>query len=1816
MTETEGAFRLTFVEGRGLLSLTGRDFEHLGHVERLELEIPNLRFPFDMSGGVGRFKNRRLRLRELALSVAGADLTAFLARAPLADFGIFEPWIAIEGRRLTFRARVALGGREVEVTAVAAISALPPRGVSLCIYDVRAYGFLPIPAPLVVTALFSALGAEVPVNRHSSPEHTPSPLVHLHGPSDVHIDVCDLVMLAILPMHGWRMPERRQIQVRVAGGGDHATRLPLLFTPVDPVAPSDAFSGDDVVAEVHQMRDFARRCASVEAALAIGDMAVALTQLRALVPLDADDRTATTRLLQLLLAGTSTLAEAGDLAQAALARWSEFVPGLLALAVLAAERDQADEAAELFERVAQLSAEQGREEDESCALVAAARQWAAAGQTEQALAVLERGLSYRGYLDAGVRTRIMKKVGEGRWPELLTIMAEEARVAQPDVRDEVAQVLELARKGARGHDDTTVAQAAGMLEVLLAREQWPDASLSRAEAAYQLGCLRLSLGDDQAALHWFGLTIEGDAPGTIAAAAWQALVEILRRRGDDAGVAQALAGWAGDGRTSEVASERVRHLLEAAQLTLADSSSVADAAPFLERALSVAPVNPSVLAALEHLGEVSGRWLDVIAILRHHLGDIRPEDGKPVLRLLSRLLVEKTDQRAAAREVCRVLHDLSPDDEEPLFYLAHLAWDGGDRKGAQLGYQKSAAAKTLSSPKLAEANLRLAQLAFANGRKDDAERYLEEGLLFEPEGARVAVLIEALREIGRDSRLPALLTEREAGLSEGSERQQIRRVLATAAEHDGDLVKAEAIYRSLLDASPDDIEVLDRLASLCKRQSHDDEQLRWLDKLWAKIESAEPGKGPVDPVSVGTELASLLARDPAGLSRAEAILRRVVDIVPARPAGPSAPSASAVLDALHGVLVERGAFDEAGKVFLRRLAATPEQGISSLLLARARLYLDRPDGLRPVLALLQTVPTQKLGSEVLTLRGDVAERVGDLTDALRCWQQIRLSAKDDQGQGASPTQRLVGLALRPETDRNVAIDMLEKLRVQEPDNVAVVKALFDSYGRLDDVALRNRAWQDLLTSVPTLPDSYWARLQIALAEVAESEGDLRLAEELLRKAESFDQSPTARAAQLLVQARLLVAHGEIAQAQEELATSLAFNPNFAEALALLGDLAYQAQEWDQARTYYERLALVPNASASLFTATLAYRRGELAEMFGDHAEAEAAYRQVVTLDPQNCGAREALAGFALQRGDLAEAALHLQEVVRLLPKESVDELTQARQRLGQVYLNLGDLVSARQNLELALASDPDRPATLEMTTTTYQRLGLHREAAAMCERLSRILADPVKKAEALFHKGEILRGSLADVEGANDAYLRASDLDPSFAPTLARLASYSWAKADLGSLADIGADLVRASPIPKVDQDDVGLLVAIAVLLTSNDEELAKDALASPTLGGPLRPDLVASRLGELASRVARGSIDSLDAVLACLFAASRPDFEVELRSAALAGVMNDPGDAGRAMVLARLLERSGQPAVARAAYSLAHFIDSGIAADKRLAELGEETVPRPEALAPGSAVHLLCRGPLRRILHHLATAFATVGGGAAMYQASGEALLPPTAAICDDLRAKLGTARIPTIAHGDGGDVTFSATQPLTIMIGRKAESLAPAELRFFVARALEQARAGTLAVLRMSQGNLSGMLRALLCVAGATEPPITETAEGASDESTTALWIDRLRKPELAALIPWEKAKDELVENATSALTNPPELESYIRGCRYTADRVGLLACGSPLAALRALAGLLKVDSAASGEEATLARRQEQLRASPALRELVAFMFSDEYSALVHGR
>ena len=1808
MAGTEGAFRLTFVEGRGLLSLASQDVSGFGRVERLELEIPDLRFPFDLSGGVTRFKNHRLKLREMGVSFDSDDLAGFLREGRLADYGLFSPQVEIEDGLVRIGARAVLGGRQAGFTATGGLTIVQPGHARLCVFDVRVYGFLPVPPPLLVTALFTALGAAP----SGQPDQGVAPLMHFEGATDLEIDVRELALLALLPMHGWRMPERRHLDGAVLRAEPASQRLTVAFFPSEEAPARAGF----VVTSARLAEHAAAmsRLAAAESALLAGDVSSALQGYRQAAPVAGGDRTGTDRLLNLLTSATETLPEAEAIAGAALERWPGLASALAAKAIAASESGRPAQAAELFESLA--GSGDGSRMDRSFAWLAAACQWALAEQMDRAARAVEESLADCFTIGPAARALALRLAAEGRWDEILPMLGQRAVDAAAESADDVGATMAMAELAVASGEPDLCAKAVEALDGLLLREEWPDPTVPRAEAASQMAALCLVLGDEEAAIEWLNDCLQGDAPGSIAQAAWQRLVEIYALRDDVAAAAQALAAWAGDARTPDSAAERAARLCEAARLVRERLQGGQEAVNLLESALRADPTCAPALDALEAIAGETGDWDGMADVLHRRLAEVRPEQAGALLQRLGSVLGERLQDAKDAEAAYRVLLDLDLGNAEARLHLARILWRAGEWEESQREYGELLASPGCTTAVMGEAYLRIAQAAHKAGQEAQMGAALDAAVSLEPDGVPLDLLVEGLQAMGQQTRLAEWLVLREQALDEGPARIAVTAALADVLEQMGKPDEAEAACRRLLEQAPDDVRGLDCLAAICRRQSRGDELAVLLDRLWAVIEGQGAPAG-VDAEAIGLELASLLSENADGRAQAASILRRLAE-----------HGCRAALEPLSALLAKQGELDEADALLLARVDSETDAGATAaLLIERARLRLDRPEGEGPALMLLQSVGRAFLPDDALHLRADLADKAGDTVDAIACWQRLRALRKDDRAARDEVDRRLAAAVGRPAVATETARAVLEELHDAHPSDGALAESLFGVYGRLLAVEQRDRAWAALLARVPGLPPSCHARWHLAQAEAAERSGNTALAEVELARASALDGGAQARAGQLTLQARLLAGRGQVEEARVLLGEALALQPDHAGALAVQADLAFRAQDWDRARQAYARLAALPDAVAVVAPDQLALRRAELAEMFGDSADAENAYQELARLDPHHAGAREALAGFALARNDQAGAAAKLEEVLHLLPRDGVARLTEVRHRLGNTYLALGNLVDARENLEMALASEPDRAGVLEGLVETYQRLGLHREAAASCERLARKLDDPHKKAEALFRRGEILRVALGDLAGANDAYLRSSDLDPSFAPTLARLVTYYWERGDLPNLAEVGGGLLRTAPRPLPGEPDLPFLVAVAAILASKDEALVRSALGEVSF--EVAP--VARRLGELvrlACRPAtpgtvasggsesgihrlpaeRGVFEKLDLVFASMRTATPLQFEADLCAASLRGVLGDPADVGSALLAAYLQQRCGLIALARAARDLALFLDPNLACKGSLASLDAQNSALAAAWSPTVVEHPLCRGHLRRVLRALAPALAEVpqAGSAAV---EGAPLGAKTQAVFQELRDQLGAPVPRAVVRGAGADVTFAATQPLTVIMGARAEDLDVAELRFLVGRALEQARAGTLAVARLSLDNLRVLLRGVIRAVslGASDG---ETGGRDRESDRAADWASLLCQPEIARLMPTGKARADLLVEAGEALTRPPDLEGYVRGCRYTADRVGLLCCGSPLVALRALAGQLKHDGTSPAEEGA---RQERVRSSTALRELIAFMLSDEYASLV---
>jgi tetratricopeptide (TPR) repeat protein len=299
-----------------------------------------------------------------------------------------------------------------------------------------------------------------------------------------------------------------------------------------------------------------------------------------------------------------------------------------------------------------------------------------------------------------------------------------------------------------------------------------------------------------------------------------------------------------------------------------------------------------------------------------------------------------------------------------------------------------------------------------------------------------------------------------------------------------------------------------------------------------------------------------------------------------------------------------------------------------------------------------------------------------------------------------------------------------------------------------------------------------AAVHAAAGKTAEAGGDLEQAEQAYWRAASIEAQPALRANYLVAHARVLLARGDVETARGQLESARETAPGHVGATALLADISYRTQDWRRARDLYALLDAAPAATDVVPREVLVQRRAALADRLGDVDEAEALYRELAILNPQHVGARKALSELARVRGELPDAVLRLEEVLRLMPSDTSGELLDIRQRLGAMYAELGEWESVRHYLELVLTQDPSRGPALELLLEAYDHLEMPAEAAKVCARLARLYFEPSRRAAALYRQAEILREQLGNPAAALDAYLRSSDLDPRFVPSRLRLVDH------------------------------------------------------------------------------------------------------------------------------------------------------------------------------------------------------------------------------------------------------------------------------------------------------------------------------------------------------------------------------------------------------------------------------------------------------------
>ena len=184
--------------------------------------------------------------------------------------------------------------------------------------------------------------------------------------------------------------------------------------------------------------------------------------------------------------------------------------------------------------------------------------------------------------------------------------------------------------------------------------------------------------------------------------------------------------------------------------------------------------------------------------------------------------------------------------------------------------------------------------------------------------------------------------------------------------------------------------------------------------------------------------------------------------------------------------------------------------------------------------------------------------------------------------------------------------------------------------------------------------------------------------------------------------------GDAAEAQRLASRALSVDPNSPAAMGQLAELAGKRGELDEAIRLFEQ-ALALNDSDTRILVGL----GDAQRRAGRYAEAEQAFRRILELEPDSFTARFNLAATASDQGRDDEARGLYEESLSLQPRHSL--AASAHNNLAGICLARGDREAAIAHFEQAAALEPDHFESNQNLGLQYLEMGRVEEAIARLE---------------------------------------------------------------------------------------------------------------------------------------------------------------------------------------------------------------------------------------------------------------------------------------------------------------------------------------------------------------------------------------------------------------------------------------------------------------------------------------------------------------------
>jgi tetratricopeptide (TPR) repeat protein len=773
--------------------------------------------------------------------------------------------------------------------------------------------------------------------------------------------------------------------------------------------------------------------------------------------------------------------------------------------------------------------------------------------------------------------------------------------------------------------------------------------------------------------------------------------------------------------------------------------------------LRVSPGNPEATRALCQLYEDAGRWDDLAALIGEQLAGARDEEAVQLRYRLGEIAEHFQRRPEEAIEHYELVIFEDPDHLKAQDALERLLESPQQRLRAarilEATYAQQGAAEPLARVLLVEledADLAAAQRIDILTRVADlkerrlgdvggAFEALSKALETEPANEPVATELSRLAaDHGLEAELAALLDRMIPAVADDP-RASSRLMAEVARIYDerlGNLDRAEASYRRLLDHDPDDPETaLPAVAALDRLLTAAEKWTELLSVLRNQVRLTD------DPLGRREVLHRMAEIEESVLDRvAEAVLlyREILD---------EDETDARALSGLERLYDREGQWPELIEVLRRRAVLEASADLRRELYLRvARLFEERIGDPAEAIAAYRQV-NDEIGADrealgALARLYREAERWTDLLEAYEAEEPLL----GERGERARMLFTMGDLLRTRIGDFARAVERLGEALAIDPTHAearASLEALLDSPVKMEAIRL--------LRPVCEAEGDYERLIRFAEIQAGEADDPLERARALKEAAEVAEVglADPGRAFELLGRA---FRHGTA-------------DPELPALIDGLERLAGQVDGYPALVGLYREV--VPDILDGELQVRCFLRAAELAHgVIGDVDTAREYYVKVLDMDGENRQAMDALERIYEEH----EQWLELFEIYRRQVQITFDEAARRAILFRQARvceLNLEDVSGAAQTYEQILEGDALNEQAIEALERIYPRLERWADLMEILDRKVGIRAEG--RVDLLHRMGRLAGEHLGDEERALECYRRALDEDPNHGPTLASL---------------------------------------------------------------------------------------------------------------------------------------------------------------------------------------------------------------------------------------------------------------------------------------------------------------------------------------------------------------------------------------------------------------------------------------------------------------